>query len=114
MPTWLLGIARRQARDRMRRRRPVPIADSELAQLPSPYPGPEATALERAETGRMVAALTRLTPVHREVLGLVFGADLSLVEVARVLEVPLGTVKSRLHAARAALSRTMQEKGIDQ
>ena len=112
--TWLLGIARRQARDRMRRRRPTPMADSDLAQRPSPNPGPEAMAVERSEARRMVAALSTLTPAHREVLGLVFGADLSLAEVARVLAVPLGTVKSRLHAARAAASRTMNEKGIDQ
>ena len=112
--TWLLGIARRQARDRMRRQRPIPVADSELAERPSPNPGPEAIAVERAEGRRMVAALSTLTPAHREVLGLVFGTDLSLAEVARVLAVPLGTVKSRLHAARAAASRTMNDKGIDQ
>ena len=112
--TWLLGIARRQARDRMRRQRPVPMADADLAQRPSPNPGPEAIAVERAEGRRMVAALSTLTPAHREVLGLVFGADLSLAEVARVLEVPVGTVKSRLHAARAALGRTMNEKEMDE
>ena len=112
--TWLLGIARRQARDRTRRRRPMPMADSELAERASPNPGPEAVAVERAEGRRMVAALDTLTPAHREVLGLVFGADLSLAEVARVLEVPLGTVKSRLHAARAALSRTMNEKDVNE
>jgi RNA polymerase sigma-70 factor (ECF subfamily) len=112
--TWLLGIARRQARDRMRRQRPLPMADSELALRPSPNPGPEAIAVERAEGRRMVAALRTLTPAHGEVLGLVFGADLSLAEVARVLEVPLGTVKSRLHAARAALSRTMNEKEMNE
>ena len=92
--TWLLGIARRQARDRMRRQRPVPMADADLAQRPSPNPGPEAIAIERAEARRMVAALSTLTPAHREVLGLVFGADLSLAEVARVLEVPVGTVRA--------------------
>ncbi len=112
--TWLLGIARRQARDRMRRQRPAPMADTDLAQRPSPNPGPEAMAVERAEVRRMAAALRTLTPVHREVLGLVFGAELSLAEVARVLEVPLGTVKSRLHAARAAASRTVNVKGLDQ
>ena len=112
--TWLLGIARRQARDRMRRQRPTPMADSELALRPSPDPGPEAVAVERAEARRMVATLSTLTSQHREVLGLVFGADLSLAEVARVLEVPLGTVKSRLHAARAAVTRTMNEKEMNE
>ena len=72
----------------------MPLADSELAQRPSPNPGPEAVAVERAEVRRMVAALSTLTFPHREVLGLVFGADLGLAEVARILEVPLGTVKA--------------------
>jgi len=112
--TWLLGIARRQARDRMRRQRPLPMADSELARQASPNPGPEAIAVERAEARRMVGALSTLTPAHREVLGLVFGADLSLAEVARVLAVPVGTVKSRLHAARAALGRTMNAKEMSE
>ena len=98
----------------MRRQRPIPVADSELAERPSPNPGPEAIAVERAEGRRVVTALSTLTPAHREVLGLVFGADLSLAEVARVLQVPLGTVKSRLHAARAALSRTMNDKGMNE
>jgi RNA polymerase sigma-70 factor, ECF subfamily len=44
------------------------------------------------------------------VLGLVFGCGLSLPEVAGVLEIPVGTVKSRLAAARTALSRILSEK----
>jgi len=45
------------------------------------------------------------------VLGLTFGSGLSLPEIADVLEIPLGTVKSRLAAARTALNRTLEEKG---
>jgi DNA-directed RNA polymerase specialized sigma24 family protein len=44
-------------------------------------------------------------------LGLVFGSGLSLPEVAGVLEIPVGTVKSRLSAARTALNRILNEKG---
>jgi DNA-directed RNA polymerase specialized sigma24 family protein len=47
------------------------------------------------------------------VLGLAFGSGLSLPEVAGVLEIPVGTVKSRLAAARIALSRILDEKGQD-
>ena len=45
-------------------------------------------------------------------LGLVFGADLTLAGAAEVLGVPVGTVKSRLAAARAALARAMGGKGV--
>ena len=56
-------------------------------------------------------AIRALAPRHREVLGLVFGTGLSLGEAAGVLGIPVGTVKSRLSAARAALSRQLEEKG---
>jgi RNA polymerase sigma-70 factor, ECF subfamily len=58
-----------------------------------------------------MGSIRELAPTQREVLGLVFGSGLSLPEVAGVLEIPVGTVKSRLAAARTALSRILNEKG---
>lgn len=109
--TWVIAIARRQARDRLRRRQLRLVSDTELADKPSPSPGPEAIALERAAVTEVADAITRLGRLHREVLGLVFGADLSLAEAAEVLRVPVGTVKSRLRAARIALVRELNETG---
>jgi RNA polymerase sigma-70 factor, ECF subfamily len=111
--SWVIAIARRQTRDRLRGRRLPVVDDAFLADQPSPGPGPEVTALDRAELAEVSAAIRTLAPPHREVLGLAFGSGLSLPEVAGVLEIPLGTVKSRLTAARAALSRVLNEKGQD-
>jgi RNA polymerase sigma-70 factor (ECF subfamily) len=109
--SWVIAIARRQARDRLRRRRPRLVDDATLSGQPSTDPGPELVALERAEVAEVAGAIRALGPAHREVLGLAFGAGLSLPEVAQVLGVPLGTVKSRLAAARTALGRVLNEKG---
>ena len=109
--SWVIAIARRQTRDRLRRRRLRVVDDAFLADQPSPGPGPEVTALDRAELAEVTVAIRELPAPHREVLGLVFGSGLSLPEVAGVLEIPLGTVKSRLTAARTALSRILNEKG---
>ena len=68
-------------------------------------------ALDRAELAEVTAAIRELAAPHREVLGLAFGSGLSLPEVASVLEIPVGTVKSRLTAARTALGRILNEKG---
>jgi RNA polymerase sigma-70 factor (ECF subfamily) len=68
-------------------------------------------ALDRAELAEVMGAIQGLALPHREVLGLVFGSGLSLPEAAGVLEIPVGTVKSRLTAARTALSRILSEKG---
>jgi RNA polymerase sigma-70 factor (ECF subfamily) len=109
--SWVIAIARRQTRDRLRARRLRVVDDAFLADQPGSGPGPEMTALDRAELAEVRVAIRDLAPSHREVLGLAFGSGLSLPEVAGVLEIPVGTVKSRLTAARAALSRILNEKG---
>jgi RNA polymerase sigma-70 factor (ECF subfamily) len=111
--SWVIAIARRQTRDRLRGRRLRGVDDAFLADQPGSGPGPEVTALDRAELAEVKGAIRDLAPAHREVLGLAFGSGLSLPEVAGVLEIPVGTVKSRLTAARTALSRILNEKGQD-
>jgi RNA polymerase sigma-70 factor (ECF subfamily) len=109
--SWVIAIARRQTRDRLRGRRLRVVDDTFLADQSSAGPGPEVMALDRAELAEVQGAIRHLAPGHREVLGLVFASGLSLPEAADVLEIPVGTVKSRLAAARTALNRTLDEKG---
>ena len=111
--SWIIAIALRQARDRLRRRRVAVVAEeSVLSRQAAADPGPEAQVLERAELAVVAEAIRSLRPGHREVLGLVFGADLTLAGAAEVLGVPVGTVKSRLAAARTALARALGGKGV--
>jgi RNA polymerase sigma-70 factor, ECF subfamily len=109
--SWLIAIALRQARDRMRRRRVDCVTDDILSQWPSAEPGPEDLTLGRDEAGLVADAVGRLSARHREILGLVYGADLSLADAADALGIPLGTVKSRLAAARAALAGSLGKRG---
>jgi RNA polymerase sigma-70 factor (ECF subfamily) len=108
--TWLLGIARRQAHNRLRQRR-IPLADeSELAALVAPDPDPQDAALARAAHEELALALSRLPIILGEVLALVFLHELSYQETAQVLGVPLGTVKSRLNHARRALRALLESR----
>ena len=109
--SWVIAIARRQTRDRLRGQRLRVVDDAFLADQPGSGPGPEVMALDRAELAEVRGAIRELAPAHREVLGLAFGCGLSLPEVAGVLEIPVGTVKSRLTAARTALNRILDKKG---
>jgi RNA polymerase sigma-70 factor, ECF subfamily len=109
--SWVIAIARRQTRDRLRGQRLRIVDDAFLADQPGSGPGPEVMALDRAELAEVRGAIRELAPAHREVLGLAFGSGLSLPEVAGVLDIPVGTVKSRLTAARAALNRILDQKG---
>jgi RNA polymerase sigma-70 factor, ECF subfamily len=109
--SWVIAIARRQTRDRLRGQRLRVVDNACLADQPDAAPGPEVTALDRAELAEVRGAIQGLAPAHRELLGLVFGSGLSLPEVAGVLEIPVGTVKTRLSAARTALNRILNERG---
>jgi RNA polymerase sigma-70 factor (ECF subfamily) len=65
--------------------------------------GPEATAVRREELAEVVAAMAELPPAYRAALTLRHMQQLSYQEVATALGIPLGTVKTHLHRARAAL-----------
>lgn len=108
--TWLFGICRRQSLRRLGRHGPVPIpidTAAELATVATKEAGPEAVALARADARAVATAMAALTPIHREVLDLAFAAGLTHGEIAAVLGVPVGTVKSRLFHARAVLARAL-------
>jgi RNA polymerase sigma-70 factor (ECF subfamily) len=60
-----------------------------------------------AVRGRLAEALTRLPATEREVLLLVAWAELSCQEVATALDIPAGTVRSRLHRARTQMRRAL-------
>ncbi|HLG52239.1 MAG TPA: sigma-70 family RNA polymerase sigma factor [Chloroflexota bacterium] len=112
--TWLIGVARRQAHNILRRRS-VPLADADaLRDLPAEEPEPEDAVLARAEREELARAVRRLPTIYREALVLAFVHGLSYREMAEVLEVPEGTVKSRLSNAKRALRALLDshEEGI--
>ena len=97
--TWLYGILRHRFLKAWRKPRPVASGEGQPADRPG-RDTPPTVAAERAEEARLVqAAVAALPDEHRVVVELRFFAGLSLDEIARLLDCPLGTVKSRLHYA---------------
>jgi RNA polymerase sigma-70 factor (ECF subfamily) len=80
-------------------------AEIALSALGDPDPGGEpAGQAERAERAQQVArAVAALPPDYATVIALRYGADLDYSEIAATLELPMGTVKARLHRAKALL-----------
>ncbi len=106
LSTWLCGIARRQLWKHLQRSKApgIPFDDEGAAELPSPHDGP-AELLERQETVEAVrAGLEELPPLLREVVILCSFEEMSYQQAALVLSVPVGTVRSRLHRAKAQLA----------
>ena len=112
--TWLYRIACNHAAAFLRkRRRPVAIdaAHASGGPLEPIDAGPPVSArLEHAElAARLAAALERLDDRYREVVVLADMHDASYEEVAEALDIPLGTVRSRLHRGRLELRRLLAD-----
>ena len=104
---WLRGIAVRVVIDHLGRR-PAAGARAELAsETADPQSGAEAAARELRE--ELARRLSELSEVQRTALLRFHRDGLSVVELARELAMPVGTVKSHLHRAR----RRLAEKGGD-
>jgi RNA polymerase sigma-70 factor (ECF subfamily) len=102
---WLWGIARRQAALFLRRRGPLSPTIF-VDQGPVGVDPAEAAAV-RLDLERAVAALGAPGAVEREVVRLMYEEDCSVAEVAALLGVPEGTVKSRAYRARRALRQAL-------
>lgn len=106
---WLFGIARRVLMDRWRAKYAAPqAADLDLASLPAGEDVPD----REGDLAAMEHELARLPLVEREVLTLFYLDELSLADVADVLGVPPGTVKSRLFRARRMLRHELEQRGL--
>lgn len=106
---WLFGIARRALMDRLR--------DRYAARAQEPLEAADAEASAEADDVdpdllTMREELDGLPVIEREVLALFYLQELTLAEVADVLAVPAGTIKSRLFRARRMLRERLTERGM--
>ena len=114
--TWLYRLTSNAAIDYLRRQKKergdMSLDDEDLGlDAVDTGPGPQ-DAAERTEVRTAVAAgLQQLSEGHRQVLVLREIQGLSYEEIADVLEVDLGTVKSRISRARTALRKILLENG---
>jgi RNA polymerase sigma-70 factor (ECF subfamily) len=107
---WFLTIVRHAFYDWCRRNRPAEIVDDggtaiEMAAA-DPAMDPERAAQRSAESRLLSDAVAELPLAYREVLILRELEDLSYKEIARIAEIPVGTVMSRLARARGLLQRS--------
>lgn len=120
---WLLRIAHNTAIDAMRRRKPgqeVSFDDPGQGDQPTGAdafidPGSDSAprAVERRELAEVLgAALARLRPDYREAVVLRYQEDLSYEEISAITGLPLGTVKSNLHRARAEMAAFLRGRGL--
>ena len=118
--TWLFRLSSNVCLDwlRAKKRRPTvsltTLDDEEQEvqlELPDPGPGPEALLLAAEDREALAGAMNQLPVEYRQILTLRAVDDLSYIQIAEILRLKEGTVKSRLSRARLALRNKLLQNG---
>ena len=122
MRAWLLRILTNLNVDRGRRvqrtpqTQPLEESDYYLANKVASAAGEEALdqeqVVERMSQDSIVKALAEIQPQFRDVVVLVDIGDFTYADAAQILDVPIGTVMSRLHRGRRALKQKLAEEAV--
>jgi len=115
--TWLYRIAHNSAISQIRKRKPTDSLDHDGGMAAATLEGQHVSPsqrLERQEENRQLTdALNRLKEEQRSVLVLRVMEGLDYDAIAEILDVPVGTVRSRLHRARAQLKEELEREFTD-
>ena len=118
--SWLFTIAARLCIDAVRRRKKFTMSltrvdpgsgEEQTIDIEDPGPGPLEETSQREEERRSRSLIESLPPHYRIVVMLRHQQDLSYEEIAEALQLPLGTVKARIHRARALLRVRLEAEG---
>ncbi|MEW6541336.1 MAG: RNA polymerase sigma factor [Bacillota bacterium] len=111
--SWLIRIAVNQARDELRRRRRQAWSSEEDVHLPAPREElPEFQVVAREEHAVISAAIGGLAAEYQDVILLKYQFEMTTKRIAETLNIPEGTVKTRLRKARAVLESVLRESGF--
>lgn len=115
--TWLYRIATNLTIDRIRKRKPDYYLDAEVkgtdglnmySQMSTKDPSPS-EEVESIELQRYIHnEISQLPPKYRSIITLRYLEEFSLQEISEILDIPLGTVKTRLHRGREALRKRLR------
>jgi RNA polymerase sigma-70 factor (ECF subfamily) len=111
--TWMFTIARNKAFSHLRRRREETMPEDGMDEIADTAPDPEVSVLVDNKAAALRKCIDALPLDHRTVVDLVYYQEMSVADVAVVVGVPEGTVKTRLFNARKKLSENMRAAGID-
>jgi RNA polymerase sigma-70 factor (ECF subfamily) len=111
--TWMLSIARFKALSALRRKPEYELDEETAEAIEDHSDDPEVTLAKKDKGALLREALSALSAEHREVIDLVYYHEKSVEEVARIVDIPEATVKTRMFYARKKLSELLKERGID-
>jgi RNA polymerase sigma-70 factor (ECF subfamily) len=111
--TWLLAIARNKALSVLRRKSTEEMDDDVAEFIEDTSDSPEVVMQKRQRTEIMLECIKQLSPAHREIIDLVYYHEKTIEEVAKIIGIPLNTVKTRMFYARKRVAELMASKGVE-
>ncbi len=111
--TWIMAIAHNKAVSAMRKRQEVLIDDDEISLVGDTADNPEVVAQKSNKADAIRAAIEKLSPDHKKIIDLSYYHEMSIREVAEVLDIPENTVKTRMFHARKNLANLLEKAGVD-
>ena len=108
--TWQSGKRKFARRQRIA---PTQALEEEAISLPADFGDPQEQLWAQERIHALRECCATLDDKRRVVVYLHYGADLSVTEIAAALQLPPGTVKSRLHKARQTLKNEMEARGYE-
>ncbi len=110
LSTWIYRIARNEAINAAKRARPTTVQLDEAERLASSSPGPD-RHLERRITAKLVEdLLSSLDEQYRVVLELRYMGEKSYAEIAEIMDIPIGTVKTYIHRGKTMLKQRLAHR----
>ncbi len=106
---WIYTIARNTLIDSHRRRHDDFSLDDRFTITDLKSPTPEQCVINRQERRQIEEAVERLSPTHAQLFRMRFLEEYSYEEIAERLNMPLGTVKTNIHRARAKMCQYLLE-----
>lgn len=102
--TWLFAIARYKALSARRRRTDAELDEATASTVPDIADDPEVALQKKNRAEALCQSLPRLSPEHREVIGLAYYHGKSVKEIAEIVGINEATVKTRMYYARRKLA----------
>jgi len=122
--TWIFRIATNLCIDRLRKRRPTYSLDAEVTDgdgtsndfytmMPSDEDTPEKQVIVSETQQQILNAIETMPEKYKSIVMLRYMQDLSLQEISDVLDMPVTTIKTRLHRGREFLRKKLEAAGLD-